>query len=500
MRWHFLLLIGCLVAQAALADDGAAPLRLLLDKSDVVVLGKFTSDVFGENDESGVVHYLGEFQIEQLIKGAALGQRREGGTITVNAIRYELQPGDRAAELNKGARAILFLTCNDRQSPPTYLASDNWLGVQPPSSTLAKALTAMANDGPRPAAIAGLSAAGRQILADVKPVEVAKEFVQREGLAVHEFRLDQPAVHAYCPPQPTMYDWLVSFPRRSGEVPLLVAVTNARRAWRLDPQSLERIGGAAAADAKDVAAKGAVAAPRATPQSQLAGRWRMFLPGGFEYQITLTAEKDDRYRLAPGGFTFGSNYEVQGDSLVSVAGGEGEEGKVPQGVFKWKIQSPYLLTLVEQPAKSSSDYLGAVLFRPSPAAELRLEREKPKGTAAWVPQTTLAELDRMVEAGDYTRVRKQMLGYQLESIGVVRSVSPSHPDWVLVDLPGKHWGAILHNVHADHGLKPGSKVKFRGMIVSEGYSSLTLWLYESKNVGFYTAEGTDLKFHHKQAY
>ncbi|MCO6456847.1 MAG: hypothetical protein J5I93_16230 [Pirellulaceae bacterium] len=105
-------------------------------------------------------------------------------------------------------------------------------------------------------------------------------------------------------------------------------------------------------------------------QVRLDGNWRLFLPAGFEYQATLTAEKEDRYRLMPGGLVFGASYEVQGDYLVSRPSDDsGESG------FKWKIQSPYMITLVEQPARLSGDYLGAVFVRHSPAAELRLQEE-----------------------------------------------------------------------------------------------------------------------------
>jgi hypothetical protein len=338
---------------------------MLLGQADVVVRGEFTSEVIGESRELGVVHYQGDFRIAQLIKGRELGDRRVGGTIKVNAIRFESAAADRLPELNLGGKFILFLNCNDRQSPPTYTTSDVWLGIQPPSSTMATKLSEIAQQPAAPS-VAGLSAEGQRVLNRVRPIEAAIEFLLRAEVATEAYRLDQASVHAYCPPQPTKYDWLVSFPSRSGADPLLVAVTNERESWRLRPESLERWGN----DKSALTPQADIAVPRKTVSAQLQGQWRLFLPAGFEYQATLTAEKEDRYRLTPGGLTFGTVFEVQGDHLVSVS-----DDNAAGGVFKWKIQSPYLLTLVEQPIRSSGDYLGAVFVRLSPAAELRLERE-----------------------------------------------------------------------------------------------------------------------------
>ena len=276
MRMHFLLLMMCLIPAVALGNAGDESLRMLLAKSEVVVLGEFTSEVIGACDEAGVVHYQGDFRIAELMKGKVQGDCRTGGVIKVNAIRFEMEPSDRLPQLKQHGRAILFLTCNDRQSPPSYLVSDNWLGIQPASPIMAKTLSALAK--------AAKNAGAENQAAKTPPQEPNT---------------------AAPPPRPAYV--------------------------------------------------------------QLAGNWRLFLPAGFEYEATLAAEKEGCYRLTPGGLAFGARYEVQGDYLVSVG--------AEDGVFKWKIQSPYMLTLVEQPAKSSSDYLGAVFVRLSPAAQLHLQRQ-----------------------------------------------------------------------------------------------------------------------------
>jgi hypothetical protein len=460
----------------------------LLDKSDVVVQGEFTSEIVGESEELGVVHYQSDFKIAQLIKGDAAGERKVGGTIVVNAVRYEMKPADRLPHLTQGSKCLVFLNVNDRQSPPTYIISDSWLGILPASSTLAKTLSEMVELPPRQAMPVGLSAAGQARYQQTAPIAVAKEMLKRERVDTAGYRLEQVTVHAYCPPQPTTFDWLVAFKSRHGEDSLLVAVTDEGDAWQLHPRTLQRIGGGKVA----VVVKEDHAAPPKLPHAQLAGKWRLFLPAGFEYAATLTAEKDDHYRLDPGGLAFGARYVVRGGYLMSVPVAD-------EGVFKWKIQSPYLLTLVEQPAKSSSDYLGAVFVRLSPAAELRLEREGPDAAAARLPQTSLDELNRLMEAGQYTTVRQQKLGHQLESIGIVSAVGRT-ADWVLVDLPGKHWGGHLRNLHSQHGLQVGDKVAFRGILVDEAYAALTIWVYESHKVRDDSDEGASLKFYNKQSF
>ncbi len=105
---------------------------------------------------------------------------------------------------------------------------------------------------------------------------------------------------------------------------------------------------------------------RSVPTS-LEGEWRLLLPAGFEHHVQLNAAEDQRYRLEPSGLNFGGLYEVQTDRLI------GSTPKKPDcGRFAWKIQSPYLLTLVEQPRGTGSDYSGAVLFRPSPQGLIKI--------------------------------------------------------------------------------------------------------------------------------
>jgi hypothetical protein len=134
----FLILLGVgLIPAAATADDGDDTLRAYLAKSDVVVLGEFTSDLDGVTGEAGVVHYAADFKIARLLKGEARGERRVGGTLKVTVVRFEAVPEDRTPELKKGGKAILFLKA-------THVTADVWFGVQRPSPWMAKSLARLA--------------------------------------------------------------------------------------------------------------------------------------------------------------------------------------------------------------------------------------------------------------------------------------------------------------------------------------------------------------------
>jgi hypothetical protein len=142
---------------STLAMRGIVPSGLLvllfsyLSKSDVVVLGEFTSEPIGLSKEAGVISYVADFRIAQLIKGGALGERRVGGTIKVNIVRFESEPEDRSPELNKGGKCVLFLRCNDPRPGPRYVTSDMWFGIQRPSPWMVRALSRLAKEASKEA-------------------------------------------------------------------------------------------------------------------------------------------------------------------------------------------------------------------------------------------------------------------------------------------------------------------------------------------------------------
>jgi hypothetical protein len=96
--------------------------------------------------------------------------------------------------------------------------------------------------------------------------------------------------------------------------------------------------------------------------------------------------------------------------------------------------------------------------------------------AAALPKLTLAELNAFVEAGNYHRIRIEKLGQILEATGKVETLAATG-DWLIVELPGS-LHAALRGLPKDHGLLVGDPVRFRGMIVDEGYACLQVWTYD----------------------
>jgi hypothetical protein len=112
-----------------------------------------------------------------------------------------------------------------------------------------------------------------------------------------------------------------------------------------------------------------VAKPKSAVKSasDLAGQWRVLLPEGYEYDITVTALKDGGYHLAPESLTFCGDYQLQDNHLVNTKSPDN-----PAGRYHWKMNSPYMFTLTKQTSSVGSYYTGAVLFRSR--KELALEQ------------------------------------------------------------------------------------------------------------------------------
>ena len=80
-----------------------------------------------------------------------------------------------------------------------------------------------------------LSKQGRRLLRLARPVERARAYLIHHGLA-ERVDLEQVEIASYCPPQQTVYAWLVTFPNTGGGEPIMVAVSEAGRTWQLDAQ------------------------------------------------------------------------------------------------------------------------------------------------------------------------------------------------------------------------------------------------------------------------
>jgi hypothetical protein len=112
-----------------------------------------------------------------------------------------------------------------------------------------------------------------------------------------------------------------------------------------------------------VAAEQASAAPLAAAEVapsasvDLAGRWLLTLPAGFQYRVTLEAAGEGSYRIT-GGLAFAGVYELQGEKLAMV-----EPVDKRMTVFDWTLHNGNSLTLVAETGASGARYVGATLGR-----------------------------------------------------------------------------------------------------------------------------------------
>ena len=122
------------------ADASNDPLKLLLSKSDLVVLGTITNEPIEIELESGVPNYICEFQVEDVLKGDTT---LKGRVIAVNIMRFEMEAKDKHPLIKKGSECILFLKA-DKPHIPSWVTADFWFGVQYPSPWMARDLKQLA--------------------------------------------------------------------------------------------------------------------------------------------------------------------------------------------------------------------------------------------------------------------------------------------------------------------------------------------------------------------
>ncbi len=122
------------------ADSGDDTLEFFLSKSDVVMMGKITSEPIGVNDEVGVPNYNCEFLVQEALKGDS---KLKEQFIKVNIMRFEKDVKDKHPLIRTDGECILFLK-SAVPSEPTWVTADYWFGVQPPSPWMARSLRRLA--------------------------------------------------------------------------------------------------------------------------------------------------------------------------------------------------------------------------------------------------------------------------------------------------------------------------------------------------------------------
>jgi hypothetical protein len=151
MRYMIALGFALVLPSLVVAGDLEETLRFYLSKSDVVLLGEFTSEPSRKGASKFGTHYQADFKIAQLLKWDAPGETKVGATIKVHIVRAVLheddfEPEDQLPELKKGGKCILFLECHDLKPTPSYITADIWFGVQRPSPWMAKSLARIATE------------------------------------------------------------------------------------------------------------------------------------------------------------------------------------------------------------------------------------------------------------------------------------------------------------------------------------------------------------------
>ena len=98
------------------------------------------SEPMGVSTESGVVVYIFDFKVSEVLKGVGL---TKGVTTSVSVERFEKGTPDRHPLFKNGSECILFLK-NVNPNIPKLKTADFWFGIQYPSSSMARSIRRIA--------------------------------------------------------------------------------------------------------------------------------------------------------------------------------------------------------------------------------------------------------------------------------------------------------------------------------------------------------------------
>jgi hypothetical protein len=134
------LLVTLIAVLPVRGDSGDDTLKSFLSKSDLVVMGKITSEPIGLNHEVGVPNYICEFRVEEVLKGDA---KLKDQVIRINIMRFEMEVKDKHPLIKKDGECILFLK-SAAPNAPAWVTTDFWFGVQHPSPWMTRSLKRLA--------------------------------------------------------------------------------------------------------------------------------------------------------------------------------------------------------------------------------------------------------------------------------------------------------------------------------------------------------------------
>ena len=131
-----IMLASLIVVLPVRGDSDDDTLKSFLSKSDLVVMGKITSEPNSYIFEHGVPNYICEFRVQDVLKGNA---KLKDQIIKVNIKRFGMDAKDRHPLIKKDGECILFLK-SATPNTPAWVTADFWFGVQHPSPSMAGSL------------------------------------------------------------------------------------------------------------------------------------------------------------------------------------------------------------------------------------------------------------------------------------------------------------------------------------------------------------------------
>ena len=151
------LLCGCCSLVAAEARQDA--LKVLTAQSEYVVAGELSADPTVTTGKAGAAGYQLELKAVTVLRNrppkkadAVPAPPRNAESFVLRFTRAEFSDEDKLPFLKKGSKCIVFLKYKPRDNgfyAPEELA-DAWLGIQPYSPGLAKTISDLGKQGPRP--------------------------------------------------------------------------------------------------------------------------------------------------------------------------------------------------------------------------------------------------------------------------------------------------------------------------------------------------------------
>ena len=134
------LLASLIAVLPVRGDSGDDTLKSFLSKSDLVVMGKITSEPIGITSEAGVPNYICEFRVQDVLKGDG---KLKDQVIKVNIVRFEMDAKDKHPLIKKDGECILYLK-SATPNTPSWVTADFWFGVQHPSPWMARSIKRLA--------------------------------------------------------------------------------------------------------------------------------------------------------------------------------------------------------------------------------------------------------------------------------------------------------------------------------------------------------------------